>query len=138
MLHLAILFRSLQFVAHHGHNLCNGQSFFSDHEFFGELYGKSEGYYDSIIERLIGLGYENSLSLNEILSEAIKKIEPFPADKLNTQIYYIKCAKLIKEACDMIDEFCKSGKLTEGTKQLIGGMADELEVVSYKIQRRIK
>ena len=138
MLQLAILFRSLQLISHHAHNLCYGPTFFEDHEFFGELYGKSEGYYDSIIERLIGLGYENSLQLEQIIQGSLKMIESLPSDKMNTQIYLIKCAKLIKEACDMIDEFCKSGKLTEGTKQLIGGMADELEVVSYKIQRRMK
>jgi hypothetical protein len=73
MLKLAILFRAMQLFAHSAHNLCHGSTFHEDHAFFGDAYGKFEGYYDSIIERLIGFGYESHLDLSQIIKEVSSK-----------------------------------------------------------------
>jgi hypothetical protein len=37
-----------------------------------------------------------------------------------------------------INQLCKSSELSEGTKQLIGGIADDLEVLLYKTKMRMK
>lgn len=53
---LATKLRYMQFYAHNAHNMCKGDTFFSDHEELGGLYGTYEGLYDSIVERMIGTG----------------------------------------------------------------------------------
>lgn len=52
---LTCLFRAAQLFAHAAHNQARGASFFSDHEFLGELYGTYEEAYDSTVEQMIGL-----------------------------------------------------------------------------------
>ena len=58
---LAIILRSAQLYAHNAHNMTKGKTFFSDHKFFGQLYPVYEEAYDSIVERMIGLGYDVSI-----------------------------------------------------------------------------
>ena len=139
MLQLAILFRAMQLFSHSAHNLCKGKTFHEDHSFFGDAYGKFEGYYDSIIERLIGFGYESHLDLGDISLGISKKLMGAPSVNVqeNEEFYQyllIQC----DEALSLCGDFCKSGELSEGTKQLLGGIADELEVLKYKITRRLK
>jgi DNA-binding ferritin-like protein len=139
MLQLAVLFRALQLFSHSAHNLCSGNTFHEDHAFFGSIYGQFEGYYDSIIERLIGFGYESHLELGGLISEVSKKLVGAPSVGVSdSKEYYIYILSHCDEAASLITDFCKSDELTEGTKQLLGGMADELEVLKYKISRRIK
>ena len=138
MLQLAVLFRAMQLFAHSAHNLCHGSSFHEDHAFFGDAYGKFEGYYDSLIERLIGLGYESHLDLSQIIVEVSSKLQGSPSVGASNSDYYSYLLGQSEEACKYCDEFCKSKELTEGTRQLLGGIADELEVFKYKIKRRLK
>jgi len=139
MLQLAILFRALQLASHSAHNHCARTVFFQDHEFFGELYGKAEGYYDSIAERMIGLGQEEQLKLQPLMSAVSQKLASAPSVgvKENKEFFVFSLSQL-EEACKLIDSLCKSGQLSEGTKQLVGGIADEIEVLKYKISRRLK
>ena len=138
MLQLAVLFRAMQLFAHSAHNLCYGPTFHEDHSFFGDSYGKFEGYYDSIIERLVGFGYESHLDLSQIMIEISSKLQGSPSVGATNHDYYVYLLSQCEEACRYCNEFCKSSELTEGTKQLLGGIADELEVLKYKISRRIK
>jgi len=139
MLELAILFRSMQLFAHSAHNLCKGKTFHEDHSFFGDAYAKFESYYDSIIERLIGFGYENHLDLSKICLELSKKLMSAPSVNVqDNNEFYSYLLFQCEEAMNLCNDFCKSDELTEGTKQLLGGIADELEVVKYKITRRLK
>ena len=64
----AIILRALQLYAHNAHNLAKGKTFLQDHEYLGELYSAYEGEYDSLVERMIGIGEEPDL--NEITKEA--------------------------------------------------------------------
>jgi len=139
MLQLAILFRAMQLFSHSAHNLCKGKTFHSDHDFFGDAYGKFEGYYDAIIERLIGFGYESHLDLASISLELSKKLVGAPSVNVqDNNEFYAYLLGQCEEAASLCGEFCKSGELTEGTKQLLGGIADELEMLKYKISRRLK
>jgi DNA-binding ferritin-like protein len=139
MLELAVLFRSMQLFAHSAHNLCKGKTFHEDHSFFGDSYGKFEGYYDSIIERLIGFGYEDHLDISFIAVELSKKLAGAPSINVqDNNEFYSYLLGQCEEALSLCGEFCKSSELTEGTKQLLGGIADELEVMKYKITRRLK
>jgi len=139
MIQLVVLFRALQLSAHQAHLLCARTVFFQDHEFFGEVYGKAEGYFDSISERMIGLGQEEQLKLQNIMGAVSQKLAQAPSTGVKeNKEYYVYLLGLVSEACQIIEQLCKSGQLTEGTKQLVGGIADELEVLKYKISRRLK
>lgn len=138
MLKFAILLRSIQIFTHSAHNLCKGATFHEDHGFFGDVYGKAEGWYDSVVERIIGLGYEEQINLQSILSGVAKELSSAPSVGANVEAYYKYLASQLAKSCQMCDEICKHKDVSEGTRQLVGGIADEIEVLEYKIQRRLK
>ena len=70
---LATKLRYMQFYAHNAHNMCKGDTFFSDHEELGELYGTYEGLYDSVVERMIGTG--QTIDLVKVQTEAVKMLD---------------------------------------------------------------
>jgi len=137
MLKFAILLRSIQLFTHSAHNLCKGVTFHEDHSFFGDVYGKAEGWYDSIVERIIGLGYEEQVNLQSILSGVVQELNGAPSTDKSVTDFYLFLALQLDEANKMCSQICKHPDATEGTKQLIGGIADELEVLEYKVQRRL-
>ena len=139
MLQLVVLFRAMQMTSHSAHLLCARTVFFQDHEFFGEVYGKAEGWFDSISERMIGLGQEEQLKLQPLMAAICQKLASAPSVGVKeNKEFFIFLQSQAEEACKLCDALCKSGQLSEGSKQLIGGTADELEVLKYKISRRIK
>lgn len=139
MLQLVVLFRAMQMVAHHAHLLCARTVFFQDHEFFGEVYGKAEGYFDSVSERIIGLGHEESLKLQDVMSAVNQKLAGAPSTGVKeNKEYYIYLLQECEEAGKQCEQLCKSSEISEGTKNMIAGIADELEVLKYKISRRLK
>jgi DNA-binding ferritin-like protein len=131
MIELAILYRVLNLYSHHAHNLTKGPTFFEDHEFFGSLYATADDYYDQIIERFIGTESDN-VDLCEIIKEAHSLLESCN-DK-----YFDTCLVLIEEIIKHIDSISKSGKISVGTQNLIQGQADALEVIVYKLKRKMK
>jgi DNA-binding ferritin-like protein len=131
---LAILFRFKQLLSHNMHNQAARVAFFSDHEFFGDMYSKAESDYDSIIERMMGLG--QAVDFNAIQVQAVQKLQAIPMAKDNTEM----CSQLLslnKQLLQIIEVFCKS-PISQGTMQLVGGMADELEKENYKLGQRVK
>lgn len=137
MLKFAILLRAMQMFTHSAHNLCKGATFHEDHSFFGDVYGKAESWYDSVVERIIGLGYEEQVNLQSILSGVVQELSGAPSTDKSVTDFYLFLALQLDEASKMCSQICKHPDATEGTKQLIGGIADELEVLEYKVQRRL-
>lgn len=129
-MNLATLLRLMQFYAHIAHNKLGGETFFQDHAFLGELYAGYESDYDDVVERMIGLG--EKVDLIEIHKKA--------ADSLYECESYKECFKELldmeKDLCDAIEKLVKDS--SEGTKQLIGGIADKSEMRQYKIKQRLK
>jgi len=139
MLQLVILFRSIQLFTHSAHLLCARTVFFQDHEFFGSVYGQAEGYFDSISERMIGAGQEEQLKLQSVMAAVTQKLASAPSVgvKENKEFYSYLLTQS-EEACKLCDQLCKASTTSEGTKNLLAGIADDLEVLKYKISRRIK
>lgn len=139
MLQLVILFRSMQMFSHSAHLLCARTVFFQDHEFFGSVYGQAEGYFDSLSERMIGSGQEEQLKLQSVMSAVTQKLASAPCCGVKeNKEYYSFLLSQCDEACKAIEPLCKSSGLSQGTINLLAGIADELEVLKYKISRRIK
>jgi DNA-binding ferritin-like protein len=131
LIHLATLFRIINLYSHHAHNLTFGCTFMQDHEFFAELYDFADGVYDDCIEREIGTASEN-IDLCQILKDSYDLIEQLDDN------YFENILKLLDEAINFIEESCKDGKLSQGTINMLVGHADKIEVLQYKIKRRLK
>lgn len=129
-MNLATLLRLMQFYAHLAHNKLGGDTFFQDHAFLGDLYSGYESDYDDVIERMIGL--EQECDLIEIHQKA--------AEALSEPKSYKECFKEIlkmeEQLCEAIDKLIKES--SEGTKQLIGNIADKSEMRQYKLKQRLK
>jgi DNA-binding ferritin-like protein len=134
LLTLAIKYRSAQFTAHMAHNLVSGPTFFADHAFLGELYSTYEDGYDSLVERAIGLG--QSPNIVALTSNAVVDFKDKAGSLGNAQSMFKTLLGVEKELCSMIAGLVKDA--TDGTQNLLQGLADESEVRQYKIGQRVK
>lgn len=131
---LIITFRCAQFVAHNFHNFAKGYSFFSDHEFLGELYGTYESAYDGLVERTIGGGKQ--IDLPDVTMQAADKAKAFAPDKMGCDEMFATLLSMEESVC----AWCKtySAGATLGTANLLQGLADESEARQYKLKQRTK
>jgi DNA-binding ferritin-like protein len=130
---IATIYRSAQFYAHMAHNIAKGQTFFQDHEFLGELYSAYESAYDSIIERMIGLGQNPDIS--GITMDAATMISDHDSNQ-STQTCLSYLLSTEKSICAAIKE--QVSKSSVGTQNLLQGLADESEMRQYKLGQRLK
>lgn len=132
---LVIILRAAQLYTHNAHNLVQGPTFFEDHEVLGGLYPKYEAAYDSVVERMIGLGQtpdltEVQVGAVEVMRKLAQSSDPTHCFRVILQVEDMLCRKV--EAC------LASHPYSEGTKQLLGTLADESEARQYQLKQRVK
>jgi DNA-binding ferritin-like protein len=132
---LAALFRFLQLFTHAAHNLASGCTFFADHAFLGELYGEYEGIYDSLIERMIGLGMNPSIT--EITAAANQMITAAGEISDQDDSAFIQIMNSENKARALVEMAFADRSFSQGTLNLLAGIADDSEIRSYKIGRRL-
>ena len=132
MKRLAELFRSAQFYAHMAHNTASGSTFFSDHDYFGELYSAYEGAYDDVIERMIGLGDKVDIPAINIAAASDLKGHA----NHNTEQCFSYLLLMEREICDEISSLVKDA--SDGTQNMLQDMADKSEMRQYKLGQRLK
>jgi hypothetical protein len=129
-MNLAALLRYMQFYAHIAHNTLGGPTFFEDHEFLAELYAGYEDDYDSVVERMIGLEEECDLiEIHKAASSGLKAPKSFEAafkEILNCE----------EELCKAIESLVKGS--SQGTMNLLAGIADKSEMRMFKLKQRLK
>jgi DNA-binding ferritin-like protein len=132
MIKLATHLRYMQFYAHNAHNLCQGDTFFADHEELGDLYGVYEGLYDSVVERMIGLG--QSVDLVKIQVDAAKMLDGEAEPKAFSAAFsgLLTCEN---DLCKVIADANEGASL--GTQDLLQAMCNESEVRQYKFKQRL-
>lgn len=130
---LAIILRSAQLYAHNAHNMTKGKTFFADHKFLGKLYPVYEEAYDSVIERMIGLGYD--VDLNRITKEAGKDAGSYSYKDVDCDMFFTTLYNYEINMCDCIKEYCPN--MTVGTQNLLQGIADNSEVRQYQLRQRL-
>lgn len=131
MTKIAILLRLLQLFAHNAHNMASGPTFFADHEHLGELYPQYEEQYDSVIERMIGL--DDSLNLTMITMQAAQGSSTMSLAQPFQEL--VEAEDLLREE---INIYLAEGHCAEGTRQLLGEIANQSEARQYKLRQRIK
>ena len=128
----AIILRALQLYAHNAHNLAKGKTFLEDHEFLGELYGAYEGEYDTIVERMIGLGEEPDL--NDITKQAADAATANDFKDNDNAFSVLLVTE--KELCSSIEKDMTDA--SNGTQNMLQTIADNSEMRQYKLKRRLK
>ena len=127
---IAMVLRSLQLYAHQAHNLISGKEFFADHGFLGELYPAYEADYDDVIERSIGLG--KPINIKKVNQAAAESLQDDSSVKENCFEEILQSEEYL---CEVIQDSLEG--LSEGTRQLLGGIADKSEMRQYKLKQRI-
>jgi DNA-binding ferritin-like protein len=138
-LSIIVQLRAMQMYTQQAHNLCGRVPFFQDHEFFSETYEQLESDYDSVFERTVGLyGEQSSLELSNLVSLVSSKLkDKSTIGQKENSIYFSTLLEMEKELCVLIEKKVTS-KASEGTKQLIGEIANKSEMRQYKIKQRLK
>lgn len=130
LINLATLYRAINLYAHHAHNMTSGETFLQDHAFFGEIYAKMDDFYDDCIERHIGTT-DDSVDLADIMDRVNHMIS------MSDSNYFDTILSALDNALDKIESLAKSD-LSQGTINLVVGQADQIEVIIYKLKRRLK
>ena len=136
MTEIAIQLRLMQLLAQNCHNLVSRSVFMPDHELLGSLYDKYVTDYDSVVERMIGLN--QTPDLVQLQVQAAQKLTQIPLTYKENAECFRALYQLEKQLQQMIEMTCKSGKCSQGTIQLLGDIANQSEMNSYKMGQRIK
>lgn len=139
LLYLASCLKSMNLFYHLAHNLAARVPFFADHEAFGEFYEALDNDYDSVIERCIGLFGSQNVNIKQIVNQANSEFQSLPGNEVveNKKFFEIGLA-LEQKLQSKVQELCKLPEASEGTKQLIGEIANQSEIRTYKLKQRIK
>ena len=138
MKELLVLLRSMQLFAHAAHNLVNGPSFAPDHAFFGDAYTQHETDFDDLVERIIGKYGEQHVQFAEITMQAAKALSSMDVSaQVSNEEFLQQQLAHEQQMCSMIDSLCAAKGVSEGTKQMLGNMADLSEVRQYKLKQRL-
>ena len=135
---LAVLFKFLNGFVHISHFLASKSSFFSDHETLAGFYEKYEEIFDSLCERLIG---ESAVDY-EIFDfyQAAAQILMYNKKQYSSNEEFMGVIlSYEKTICELIDStITQTNDLSQGTINLLAGIADESLVRIYKLQQRLK
>ena len=136
---LASLFRFLQQFAHVAHHMTFGCTFFDDHKFLGKLYGEYEEAFDSVVERMVGLGKIKSVADRlKIDAKAAGILAKTDASEFTcAEDWFETLLDLEKELCREIEKLA-SGKVSQGTLNLLAQLADDSEQRQYKLGQRVE
>jgi DNA-binding ferritin-like protein len=139
LLQIAVHYRALYLFAVQAHHLAAKVAFFPDHAFFAEVYGQAEDFYDQLIERHIGLNGEEHVDLMLINQKATEILSQLKTKGVSeNKEFYMEILKQLQATLTMLDQACKDPSVSVGTQNLLAGQADSLEVLVYKISRRVK
>lgn len=135
---LATALRALQLYGQHAHNNCTGKSFLSDHKMFASSYEEAADAYDFVVERIIGSTGKDVDTLS-ISADALKLAGQCSKEAGDCNVEFLKgVLRLELAVCVCVDKMCESEKLPEGTRQLIGDIADKSMSRQYKLKQRLK
>lgn len=135
MKELAAFFKFMYFYSQMAHHQVKFSTFFSDHDYLGELYESYDAAYDGIIERMIGLG--DDANEFDIINAAAAQFNQHREDNFTKNIsYFAQILAFEKQLCAMLSEVANNVSL--GSNDMIAGMANDSESRQYKIGQRVK
>jgi DNA-binding ferritin-like protein len=137
MKELLYLLRAMNIYSQSAHHLVKGTPFHSDHAFFGDVYDALIDAYDSVAERIVSLYGEEPLKLDVVMSMAMGKIADAPSvGVMDNKVFYEYQERLESRLRDLVAKIIATG-VSPGVEQLIGEIANQSEMRSYLIKRRL-
>jgi len=137
---LVAVLRTASMVHQSHHWQTSGPSYYGDHLLFERLYNDSQPFIDQVAERTIGSGGSPDLLCPKVQAELLDKItDQCPsvsnaASMVNCSLgierYVLNCVNDTRVALE------NKGQLSNGTDNLLQGIADKHEQFIYLLQQR--
>lgn len=139
---LVAILRAASVVHQSHHWQTRGSSYYGDHLLFERLYNDSLGFIDQVAERAVGSG-SRDLVCPKTLSVLVAKlvffwcqtpVEPTAQDMVGVSLSVERCVvDCLKAARASLET---KGALSDGTDNLLQGVADKHEEFLYLLQQR--
>lgn len=118
-----------------------GSSFYGDHLLFERLYNDSLGFIDQIAERAVGSGSRDLVCPKIQMNQVARLVEIWSPDSepdaLGMAIRSLEAEKwIISFVRFASSELNSKGRLSDGTENLLQGIADKHEEFLYLLQQR--
>lgn len=146
MCELAVMLSMLRAVStlHQAHHWqTRGTQFYGDHQLFEHLYDKLTKEVDRLAERAVGLGdypLVNPIVATKQVAEMVSMLSS--GEGQSPEQYVVTSLKATAAAIVMIksvqEALFRKGKLSDGTGNLLQGIADKLEGHVYLLKQRAR
>lgn len=136
---VAVTLRAVYLMHQAAHWQTKGPSFVGDHKLFGELYGAVLDEIDSVSERAVGLGDSLLVCPMKTTQLALELLEAFgrACDVPDADALVQLSLEAERGLLQVIASAMKIG-MTDGTQNLLQGVADKHESHVYLLQQRSK
>lgn len=135
LLNPAVLARILQLYYHNCHNLISGETFFQDHSFMGDSYEAFEAVYDRFVEYYIATFGKEAFDTKAVITAVSERVAEIEVEKMCCCDMYKKGLELEQELYDHLETL--NAKAPIGLQNMIGDVAEQLDIRKYKIQQRL-
>lgn len=122
----------LRLFAHRAHHDTQGETFFSDHKQFGKFYETYDREYDSVVERMIGLGSKCDLAKLNENGAKLAAVHPNEHDPKKLYTILLSGEKALCRCCTECMD-----KASEGTKNLLAQICDNSEQRQFLMKKRL-
>lgn len=137
LLDLSVCFRGLYLYGVHSHQLVSKSTFSQDHEFLAEIYEFAEASYDRLVERHIGTVNTSGVDFISLTNKSIEKVKSLKQTVSENKEYFEEILRFSTYILQELNKVAKSPSISVGTQNMIADIADQLEVLRYKIKRRV-
>jgi DNA-binding ferritin-like protein len=145
MSELACTVRALQLWFHGAHHVSKGTAFIGDHvNLYGAIYEKLGDELDTIVEKAIGIGEDESVACPTILtSKALELLLQYPSPAGLKSLALVSCAKTLMKGYlrfleHVSEELEASSELTLGLDDFLAASANGHETFVYLLGQREK
>jgi starvation-inducible DNA-binding protein len=120
------------------HWSCRGPNFYADHQLFERLYNESLEFIDAVAERIIGLGRDAILAVQQAGTQLqfVQSIPFLPGVEGMVQISLQAELAVVGLIAQVIKGAENNGTLSDGTSNLLEGAADKHETFIYLHKQR--
>lgn len=130
-------------IVHQSHHWqTQGNSYYGDHQLFDRLYNDSLGFIDSVAERAVGSGHVDLVcpKTQSVLVQDLIAYWCQASGELNAQVMVAVSLDVERSVLEFIKvakaHLSAQGQLSDGTDNLLQGVADKHEEFVYLLQQR--
>lgn len=127
--------RVMQLYYHNCHNLVSGETFFSDHSFFGDLYPRLESDYDRLAEFYIATFGKAAFETKALSTLVQEELDKFEVEKMSCKDMFSTSVELETKLYKELEAIDKKASI--GLRNLIGDVAEQIDVRMYKLKQRL-